>query len=101
MSCQNNLKQIALAAANYESSYGKLPYGKNRITEIGPLALLLPYVEQANLYNQLSPYNIFQIQPSTVTANHRLDQRVFSQRLSGFRELSEDIWNVNHPGQSL
>ena len=70
MSCQNNLKQIALASANYESANSKLPYGKNRITEVGPLGLLLPYMEQANLYNQFAPYNIFQIQPSTVTANN-------------------------------
>jgi prepilin-type N-terminal cleavage/methylation domain-containing protein len=67
MSCTNNLKQIALAAHNYESANGNLPPGG-----IGPgpaqtatgfswaaphngvLSYLLPYVEQDNLYNRLS-----------------------------------------------
>jgi prepilin-type N-terminal cleavage/methylation domain-containing protein len=66
MSCQNNLKQIALAAHNYESTNSYLPpgwYGNMPVTNqstvntnnqyIGALALLLPYVEQGNLYNQI------------------------------------------------
>jgi prepilin-type N-terminal cleavage/methylation domain-containing protein len=69
MSCQNNLKQIGLADANYESTYQKLPYGRNRISTVGPLALLLPYMEQNNLY-QLFDANIFQIQPASVTGGN-------------------------------
>jgi prepilin-type N-terminal cleavage/methylation domain-containing protein len=65
MSCQNNLKQLGLAAANYESSYNKLPYGRNRASGVGTLALLLPYVEQNNLYNQFNT-SIFTIQPASV-----------------------------------
>jgi prepilin-type N-terminal cleavage/methylation domain-containing protein len=66
-SCQNNLKQIALAAMNYESSYGYLPpgivicpNGKNYGTfgswpgsNIGTLPFLLPYLEQSAIYNQI------------------------------------------------
>jgi prepilin-type N-terminal cleavage/methylation domain-containing protein/prepilin-type processing-associated H-X9-DG protein len=70
MSCQNNLKQIALAAANYESAYQKFPYGLNVSPQavppnggtytfpapyagsyVGVMALLLPYMEQNNVYN--------------------------------------------------
>ncbi len=65
MTCTNNLKQIALACHNYEDTNKSLPYGKNRVTFVGPLALLLPFLEQGNIYNQIDP-NVFRIQASTV-----------------------------------
>jgi prepilin-type N-terminal cleavage/methylation domain-containing protein/prepilin-type processing-associated H-X9-DG protein len=68
MSCSNNLKQLALAAHNYESTNGKLPSGFNGpITptdtvgvsaagsEVGCLVMLLPYIEQDNIYKQMAP----------------------------------------------
>jgi hypothetical protein len=80
MSCQNNLKQIALASMNYESGNGVLPPGINvspNSINTGPnpagissppyagpytgvLAYLLPYMEQNNIYNAL-PTNLFQL----------------------------------------
>jgi len=70
--CQNNLKQIGLAAHNYESARGKLPpgflgsfntdtpYGEDsdirpnyNCQAIGTLVHLLPYVEQDALYKQM------------------------------------------------
>jgi prepilin-type N-terminal cleavage/methylation domain-containing protein len=69
MSCQNNMKQLGLAAHNYENAYGKLP--PNLIVEIGadPVPTnnpgypypgishswcinFLPYLEQNNLFTQ-------------------------------------------------
>jgi prepilin-type N-terminal cleavage/methylation domain-containing protein len=80
--CGNNLKQIALAVLNYESSNKKLPpagrgYGWCQVTAGYPsdpkimnsngLAMILPYLDQVPLYSQLnfntnfsdavSPYN--------------------------------------------
>ena len=65
--CQNNLKQLGLAAANYESSYGKIPPsfsvdipGGLQTAVVHSFApYLLPYIEQgnvANLYDLKQPW---------------------------------------------
>jgi len=62
MKCQNNLKQMALAAMNYESSYSQLPpragsvavNGVQMSNDATTQVLIMPYVEQANKYNQLN-----------------------------------------------
>jgi prepilin-type N-terminal cleavage/methylation domain-containing protein/prepilin-type processing-associated H-X9-DG protein len=63
LKCQNNLKQMGLAAHNYESANGYLPpqYGTASApggaigsNDASPQALLMPYVEQANKYNQFN-----------------------------------------------
>jgi prepilin-type N-terminal cleavage/methylation domain-containing protein/prepilin-type processing-associated H-X9-DG protein len=62
MKCQNNLKQIGLAAHNFESTFGYLPpqqhtkaVGANtRTSNASIAAMVLPYVEQANKYNQFN-----------------------------------------------
>jgi prepilin-type N-terminal cleavage/methylation domain-containing protein/prepilin-type processing-associated H-X9-DG protein len=71
--CQNNLKQIGLAAHNYQSTYNSLPPGYmatlNKFMTAGDvwenyngpldgqgtgvLVFLLPYLEQDNIYKQL------------------------------------------------
>jgi prepilin-type N-terminal cleavage/methylation domain-containing protein/prepilin-type processing-associated H-X9-DG protein len=67
MQCQNNLKQIGLALHNYENVHKLFPPGYISTTGVGYrdsqtgdwgpgwgwLAILLPYVEQGNLYNSL------------------------------------------------
>ncbi|MCI0458633.1 MAG: DUF1559 domain-containing protein [Gemmataceae bacterium] len=81
LKCQNNLKQIGLASHNFESTYGSFPPGAGplplfplnapatrppavptagqTVAQAGvdtqrpsPQALILPFVEQANKYNQ-------------------------------------------------
>jgi prepilin-type N-terminal cleavage/methylation domain-containing protein len=53
MSCSNNVKQLSLAVANYEGTYGKIPPGwsSNNNTQYGSLHFfILPYIEQDNVY---------------------------------------------------
>ena len=52
MSCQNNLKQIALACANYEVRVGKYPPSNTLAAPFhGWPALVLPDIEQENVRN--------------------------------------------------
>jgi len=73
MSCQNNLKQLALASHNYESSHqflppgwlgampSDMPAGLNtdiivigyNAQNVGTFVYLLPFIEQDNLFRQL------------------------------------------------
>ena len=65
MSCTNNLKQIALAMHNYHDTYLTFPSGcmatsNNADPPSGPQmwgwgVLILPQIEQNNLYDSLSP----------------------------------------------
>jgi prepilin-type processing-associated H-X9-DG protein len=65
--CTNNLKQLGLACHNYQSSYNNLPPGYVAYPNDGPnwanigngqmtslLMYLLPYIEQDNIYKQLT-----------------------------------------------
>jgi prepilin-type N-terminal cleavage/methylation domain-containing protein len=56
--CQNNLKQIALAAHNHQSSTGFLPAGTDE-KGVGPLPYLLAYVEQD------AQFRLFHFTPTT------------------------------------
>jgi len=66
MSCQNNLKQLGLAAHNYHSAFSKFPPGNMNDPNInatqanlfnyqciGPLVYLLPYMELGNIYSKM------------------------------------------------
>jgi competence protein ComGC len=52
MESQNNLKQLALASQNYEATNGTLPSGVDA-KGFSAATQLLPYVEQAQLWQQI------------------------------------------------
>lgn len=63
--CKNNLKQLGLALHNYHDAYGKFPYFAGGTKKGKPstsgnwdrqsgLVQLLPYADQANLYNLMA-----------------------------------------------
>ena len=66
--CKNNLKQLGLAVHNFESTYRKLPHpgqcdstgGASTVymTQSTP-TLLLPYIDMANVYNQMDQKLVF------------------------------------------
>jgi prepilin-type N-terminal cleavage/methylation domain-containing protein/prepilin-type processing-associated H-X9-DG protein len=50
MKCSNNLKQIGLAAHNYHDQFGKLPNAYDARTGLSWHVLILPFMEQENLF---------------------------------------------------
>lgn len=87
MSCQNNIKQLALAVHNFESANKKFPPGylgssgdvtfttADSTTEgrqwIGHLVYLFPFIEQSSIYQPFSSMRQLDIKarPTGVTAN--------------------------------
>ncbi len=53
-SCQNNLKQLAVAVHNFNDTFGYLPSAVRPVStgvRVGVFTFLLPYIEKQNLYN--------------------------------------------------
>jgi prepilin-type N-terminal cleavage/methylation domain-containing protein/prepilin-type processing-associated H-X9-DG protein len=74
--CSNNLKQIGLALTNYHDSFGTFPSGY--LTGVGPTgsdtgpgwgwcSLILPYMEQGNVWNAIDFSVPIERAPSIVT----------------------------------
>jgi prepilin-type N-terminal cleavage/methylation domain-containing protein/prepilin-type processing-associated H-X9-DG protein len=60
MSCSNNLKQIGLALHNYHSAYERFPVGQGPgVGAANWRILLLPYLEQDNVYQQVNRADVF------------------------------------------
>ncbi|MCE3016530.1 MAG: DUF1559 domain-containing protein [Pirellula sp.] len=54
MQCSNNLKQLGLALHNYESSFKTFPPSGIDSNSMSWAVMVLPFVEQGNLYNQFN-----------------------------------------------
>jgi prepilin-type N-terminal cleavage/methylation domain-containing protein/prepilin-type processing-associated H-X9-DG protein len=104
MSCQNNLKQIALACHNYESTNSYLPPGSANLppkninnnpatsqSAASIQAMILPYMEQSNLYNLFN-----------LNADVNLDLTNYNARIQEVKSYlcPSDIQNgkLNQPG---
>ena len=63
MKCQNNLKQIGTAAHAYHDAVGTLPPSRIYDTYASWAVLILPYIEQDNLYRQWDITRPYSAQP--------------------------------------
>ena len=76
MQCSNNLKQIGLSMHNYESTFKRFPSGNmvgaSFSVGLSVHARLLPYMEQAAMYNQVDFNNAYNHANNDVARNQRV-----------------------------
>ena len=61
MQCSNNLKQFGLGAHNYVSTHGVFPpAGLANTSRISFIAILLPYMEQTQIFEQISTETVWE-----------------------------------------
>lgn len=86
MQCSNNLKQMGLAMHNYESTYKRFPSGNmvgaSFSVGLSVHARLLPYMEQAAMYNMVD-FNF--------AYNHANNNAARLQNVSGFMCPSDNF----------
>ncbi|WP_437200798.1 DUF1559 family PulG-like putative transporter [Planctomicrobium sp. SH664] len=98
--CKNNLKQMGLAFHNYHDVHNRLPAGyafesKNNVAIYGWPTMLLPYVDQANLCQQLSPGNPA-LKERYVASAPEATRTMLQTPLSVFRCPSDTTPNLNN-----
>jgi len=101
ISCANNLKQIGLALHNYENTFQKLPPSRLGEGYATWSVLLLPFIEQDNLYNQWNLGQSYYMQNSVArTTSVRLyfcpSRRTANAAPS--TSMSGDQWSGGGPG---
>lgn len=85
-SCKNNLKQLGLAMHNYHDVFGSFPpawctnhFDAGSKAAYGWQTSLLPYVEQANLYNQIDYNQTNWTSDEPVHAGRGMSGKIFRQ----------------------
>src|SRR5947207_6462309 len=60
MKCSNNLKQLTLAMHNFHDTMGLFPWGRSKGAIDSPswAVLILPYIEQGNVWTRFTDPNI-------------------------------------------
>jgi prepilin-type N-terminal cleavage/methylation domain-containing protein/prepilin-type processing-associated H-X9-DG protein len=97
MKCSNNLKQMALAAHNFESAFSSLPPGEwKRSTDGGTQrpslnTVILAYIEQANKFNQFN----FDFDVHTGTVNFPAQEQDVPTFLCPSESSSAQMTNAN------
>lgn len=100
--CKNSLKQFGLALHNYESSHNCFPPGWIEQTGIagsgvraanwGWMCYVLPYIDQANLYNQLPVGNV----SLAMALDDVASLRQMTRPMKGFRCTSDTAPDMNN-----
>ena len=98
--CANNLKQIGLAVLNFESATGKLPpaylSGQGHATW---LVLIMPYLEQAVLHDQLNVNQVYWGIPAEIVQVPVKTYFCPSRRAPGRSVLRDKCGPIDHvPG---
>lgn len=115
--CRNNLKQIGLALHNYHDAYHGFPSGwietstqwglpaADTVNGFGWGAMILPYIEQSNLYNRINFDAPLLTEPDRDPATPQLENNatlVANQALAAFQCPSDvgpdrqDNWHFTH-----
>ena len=81
MQCQNNLKQMGLAIHNFASTYSTLlpsggegtdfanfPQGPSQFDNFSFFTVILPFIEQQNIYNMMDPFAYYESTPNNIAA---------------------------------
>ncbi|WP_437202742.1 DUF1559 family PulG-like putative transporter [Planctomicrobium sp. SH664] len=97
--CKNNLKQMALAIHNYESTYRRIPAGfvidsQNNVPCYGWAPALLPFMDQGGLYDALFATNRALKQLYNATSTDA-DKKLLQTSIPAFRCPSDVTGNLN------